>query len=144
VVREWVLLRNCSFSPRQLALVFGSLCVVSLMIAGFFWVMGAPFVLLFAGLEIVALGVAFVMYARHAADGEYVRLADGMLWVEYHYGSDHKVERFNPHWVRVEAEPGQARAVRLGEAGRALEIGRYVTAQQRRAFVEELKNALRQ
>jgi uncharacterized membrane protein len=141
--REWVLRRNCSFSPLQLAAVFGSLCVVSLLIAGFFWLAGAPFVLFFAGIEIVALGAAFTVYARHATDGERVRLADGALWVERHQGGARQVERFNPAWVRVEAQDLEARAVRLGEAGRAVEVGRYVTAQRREAFVKELKSALR-
>jgi uncharacterized membrane protein len=141
--REWVLRRNCSFSPLQLAAVFGSLCVVSLLIAGFFWLAGAPFVLFFAGIEIVALGAAFTVYARHATDGERVRLADGALWVERHQGGAQQVERFNPAWVRVEAQDLEARAVRLGEAGRAVEVGRYVTAQRREAFVKELKSALR-
>jgi uncharacterized membrane protein len=100
-------------------------------------------VLLFAGLEIVALGTAFMVYARHATDGEYVRLADGALWVERQHGGNRRIDRFNPQWVRVESAEVEANAVRLGESGRAVEIGRYVTAQQRAAFVRELKTALR-
>lgn len=142
MVREWELRRNCSLSPRQLAAVFASLCVVSLVIAGFFWLVGAPFVLLFAGLEIAALGAAFLVYARHATDGERVRLAEGTLWVERQSGSEQRIDRFNPQWVRVESADFEANAVRLGESGRAVEVGRYVTAQQRAAFVKELKNAL--
>jgi uncharacterized membrane protein len=142
MVQQWELRRNCSFSPRQLATVFGSLAVLSLLIAGFFWTMGAPFVLAFAGLEILALGTAFVVYARHATDGELVRLAGGSLEVERRQGNQCRIERFNPRWVRVEADGLQGRAIRLGESGRAVEIGRYVNAQQRAAFAKELRSAL--
>ena len=49
-----------------------SLCVVSLGIATFFWMLGARLVMPFACLEIVAVGIAFAMYGRHAAGGERV------------------------------------------------------------------------
>jgi uncharacterized membrane protein len=140
---EWQLRRNCSFSPTQLAGVFGSLCVLSLLIAAFFWLVGAPFVLLFAGLEIAALGTAFVVYARHASDGERVVLAGDALWVERWQGSMRYVERFNPRWVRVEVEQTPKHTVRLGESGRAIAIGRHVTEKRRLAFAHELQRALR-
>jgi uncharacterized membrane protein len=139
---EWQLRRNCSFSPKQLGSVFGSLCVLSLLIAALFWLAGAPFVLLFAGLEIAALGIAFMVYARHAGDGERVVLAEGALWVERWQGSTQCVERFNPRWVCVEISQTPRRVVRLGESGRAVDIGRHVTPQQRLAFARELQRAL--
>jgi uncharacterized membrane protein len=143
MTHEWQLRRNCSFSPKQLAGVFGSLCLISLLIAVFFWLAGAPFVLLFAGLEIAALGTAFVVYARHASDGERVVLADDALWVEHWQGNTRRVERFNPRWVRIEVESRPKRTVRLGESGRAIDIGRHVSDIRRVAFAHELKRALR-
>ena len=50
---QWVMRRNCSITPRQLVAVYLSLCVVSLVISAGFWVVGAPAVLAFAGLELV-------------------------------------------------------------------------------------------
>jgi uncharacterized membrane protein len=143
MMQQWELRRNCSISPRQLAMVFGSLSTVCLLIAAFFWFVGAPFVMLFAGVEILALGTAFVVYARHATDGESVRLAEDALEIEHRRGARRVVERFNPQWVRVDANEYETRAVRLGESGRAIEVGRYVNAQQRAAFARELRKALR-
>ena len=66
----WRLRRNCSVTPSQLIAFYLMLCTVSLVIGGFFWYQGAPFVLGFAGLELLAVGVAFLVYARHATDRE--------------------------------------------------------------------------
>jgi uncharacterized membrane protein len=67
---HWFLKRNCSVTPSQLGWLYASLCVVSLGIGTLFWLHGAPLVLPFAWLELTAVGVAFMVYARHATDGE--------------------------------------------------------------------------
>ena len=61
---------------------YASLCVVSLGIAGFFWVQGAVLVLPFAVAELAAVGFAFLAYARHATDGERISLQGRRLVVE--------------------------------------------------------------
>jgi len=58
--------RNCSISPAGLMCVFAALASVSLAIGIGFALAGAWLVLPFAGLEVVALGVAFVVHARRA------------------------------------------------------------------------------
>ena len=67
---HWFLGRNCSVSPTQLGWMYASLCVVSLGIGTIFWFQGAVMILPFAWLELAAVGVAFLAYARHAADRE--------------------------------------------------------------------------
>ena len=61
----WHLRRNCSVTPRQLGGIYAGLCLVSLGIAIGFWWLGAKLVLGFAGLELLAVGAAFLAYARH-------------------------------------------------------------------------------
>ena len=78
----WHLRRNCSVTPRQLGGWYATLCLLSLLIGSGFWVLGMPLVLAFAGLELLAVGVALLVYARHALDGETVRLQGGRLSVE--------------------------------------------------------------
>ena len=53
-------------SPAGLAVAFAALAVITLAIGAGFAVIGAWFVLPFAGLEVLMLGVAFVTYARRA------------------------------------------------------------------------------
>ena len=50
--------------------VLGGLSMVSLLIGIAFWFMNAPWVLFFSGVEVLAVGVAFVVHARHATDRE--------------------------------------------------------------------------
>ena len=71
---DWVLKRNCSVTPAQLGWMYASLCAVSLGIAGMFWLHGARYILGFAWLELLAVGAAFLVYARHATDGERISL----------------------------------------------------------------------
>lgn len=77
--QEWLFKRNCSLAPRQLAVIFGSLAAVSLSIATVFAARGAWMVLPFACIEVMALGAAFVVYARHAADYERIVLCRDCL-----------------------------------------------------------------
>ncbi|MBU3738932.1 MAG: DUF2244 domain-containing protein, partial [Rhodoferax sp.] len=79
---DWSLRRNCSVTPAQLGFCYLSLCVISLGIATAFWFQGASMVLPFAWVELVAVGLGFLVYARHASDGERIQLRDRHLVVE--------------------------------------------------------------
>ena len=56
--------RSCSISPAGLLCVYAALGSVSLAIGVGFALQGAWLILPFAGLEVVALAVAFLVYAR--------------------------------------------------------------------------------
>ena len=59
--------RNCSISPAGLLWAFVALGSVTLAIGVGFAMVGAWLILPFAGLEVVALGAAFVVHARRVA-----------------------------------------------------------------------------
>lgn len=140
---QWVLRRNCSISPRQLLTVYLSLCVFSLLIGLAFWWHGAPLVLAFAGIELLLVGAALMVYARHAADRETVTLAERDLEVEQCFG--HQVERaaFRAEWLSVEPAQAQGSLVELAGQGRRVHIGRFVRPELRTALAQELRRALR-
>ena len=140
---RWRLQRNCSLAPRQLLAVYAGLCLLSLAVAAGFWSFGALMVLPFAGAEMVAVGVAMLVYARHAADNESIRLLPGRLVVERAVGR--RVERveFTPAWVRVEPEHGDRSLIELSGQGRRISVGRFVRPELRRELAEELRWALR-
>ena len=150
---RWQLKRNCSLAPRQLMLCCLGLClcVVSLAIGAGFWWAGAVMVLPFAGVELLAMGLALglavgltmFVYARHAADNESIRLGPGRLIVEYAFGQ--RVERveFTPAWVRVEPEHGDRSLIELSGQGRKISVGRFVRPELRRELADELRWALR-
>jgi uncharacterized membrane protein len=139
--RRWVLKRNCAVTPAQMGLFYLSLCVVSLGIGTFFALNGAAFVLGFAGLEVVVVGVALLYHARHCADREVLRLAGGRLEVECTSAGDVRHESFDATFVRVESVPGSL--VRVSGQGRSLLLGRHLRPHLRETLVGELRRALR-
>jgi uncharacterized membrane protein len=140
---QWVMRRNCSITPRQMMAVYLSLCAVSLAIAAGFWFAGAPTILAFAGLELLLLGLALVLYARHATDCETITLAGRELAVEHRCGQGIDRERFRAEWVRVEPASDDGSLVEVSGEGRHTRVGRYVRPEWRAQLAQELRLALR-
>jgi uncharacterized membrane protein len=140
---EWLLKRNCAMSPRQVLGLYLSICVLSLGIAlGFTWQGAAP-VLAFAGFEMLCVGIAFLVYARHAADFEHITLADGALVVLHRRGPHTARVDFRAAWVRVEPAGADHSLVALSGDGREARVGRYIRPEWRAALAQELRSALR-
>jgi uncharacterized membrane protein len=131
--------RNCSISPSGLACVFVALAVVVLAIGIGFAIAGAWLILPFAGLEVLLLGGAFVLQARHATDYERLALERGRLRVEVAQGRRRARYELDARRVCVEV---QGSRVLVREAGEAVELGRHLDEQSRRAFGAELKKRL--
>ena len=140
---QWRLLRNCAITPRQLGLVYLSLCLVSLAIAVGFFSQGVRLVLVFAGLELLAVGAALLVYARHAADHETLTLLGRSLRVEQCNGSRVELTDFAADWLTVEPAAGQGSLVKLSGRGQCVRVGRFLRPELRGAFARELRLALR-
>ncbi len=140
---QWQLRRNCSVTPAQLGWLYLSLCVVSLGIGLFFWVQGATLVLAFAGLEIALVGLAFLAYARHATDGEWISLQGTSLVVEKESAGRRERAEFSRQWVRVEPKSGDHSLIELSGQGRSIEVGRFVRPELRQVLAREIRRALR-
>jgi len=140
---EWVLKRNCSITPRQLFGVYLSLCALSLAIAsGFAWVGASP-VLAFAGVELLLVGAALLVYARHATDHERITLAGQALCVEHQHGTRTERSEFRAERVRVEPLSSDRSLIEVGAQGRTVRVGRYLRPDLRPSLAQELRAALR-
>ncbi|MES2282180.1 MAG: DUF2244 domain-containing protein [Pseudomonadota bacterium] len=140
---QWLLKRNCSVTPAQLGWLYVSLCVVSMGIAIFFWLQGARMVMPFAWLELLAVGSAFVVYARHARDGEKIVLQGGQLVVELENGGRMQRAEFNRQWVRVEPKNGDGSLIEVSGQGQSVRVGRHLRPELRPALAREIRLALR-
>jgi uncharacterized membrane protein len=140
---HWFLKRNCSVTPAQLAWLYASICVVSLGIASLFWMQGAKLVLPFAWLELAAVGIAFLVYARHATDGEKISLQGPRLVVELENAGRLERAEFHREWVRIEPKTGDRSLIEVSGQGCSVEVGRYVRPELRSALARELRMALR-
>ena len=117
---------------------FMALAALVLAIGAGFAVAGAWLILPFAGLEVLLLGAAFVLYARHAADYERIELESGRLSVEVADGG--RTLNYRMDHARVALEEGR---VVLRDAKEELEIGRTLGAEARAELAAELERMLR-
>ena len=141
---EWVLQRNCSITPAQLTAFYGSLCVVSLGIASYFLAFGATLVMPFAWAELLVIGAALLVWARHATDRERIALVPGRLTVEWQNGGRVERAEFAPDWVRIEPRHDDRSLIELSGQGRSIAVGRYIRPELRRQLADEFRVALRQ
>jgi uncharacterized membrane protein len=144
---RWLLKRNCSASPHQLALVFASVVAVSFLFGAVFALHGLWLVLPFVGLELLAVALAFVCYGRHAADFERIELGAHGLTVERAEGGRRSCWTLAPRWTRVEVERsgrgwmGRVR-LHLAAGGERVEVGRHLPDERRLRLAQELRHAL--
>ena len=143
----WVLKRNCSASPMQLAIVFGSLVALSFAFGAAFAALGFWMILPFAGLELAAVAAAFVWIGRHATDVEQIDLTDDRLVVERLEGARRSRWEFEAPRARVWVDQrgaGERTEVRVQIAarGQLLEIGRHLVSASRMRLARELQGAL--
>jgi len=135
--------RNCSISPQGLLGVLAFAMCVSLGIASVFAFLGAWPILPFAGIEMLALALAFYLNGRHAADYERIALADGRLVVEASEAGRLARHEFNPQWLRLdERRLGRELRVLLRSRGNELEIGRHLDAERRASLAARLRRCL--
>jgi uncharacterized membrane protein len=134
--------RNCSISPQDLLWVLAFLSCVSLGIASVFAYFGAWPVLPFAGIEVLAIAVAFYLNGRHAADYEHIALAEGRLVVEKSDAGHLRRHEFSVPWLRIEERRhgGDLRLVlRSGRA--SVEVGRHLDTERRASLAAHLRRS---
>ncbi|HEY8607717.1 MAG TPA: DUF2244 domain-containing protein [Noviherbaspirillum sp.] len=137
--QEWLLKRNCSLSPRQLGLAYVVLCVMSFAVAATFTMMGAWQVMIFALLEMAAVALAFLVYARHATDHEHIALTEGCLLIEQFDGGEVHQVRLDPCRTRVGVPRRSQDLICFEARGVRVEVGRFVPAARRRQIAHELR-----
>lgn len=132
--------RNCSISAAGLFCFFCVIAGVSLGIAGVFAVLGAWPILPFAGLELLALGIAFHYAAGHAGDYEQIEVSGDKVRVERQDRSRIARWEFNRYWVQVVLdERGREPRLALRSHGRELEVGRFLSGSRRIQLARQLR-----
>lgn len=140
--RQWILKRNCSMSPSQLARAYAALCCASLLVAAYFAAHGAWLVPIFSALELLAVAIAFVYFGRHATDREQVALSDSGLLVELVEAERVRQYRMDPQRTRVALPALRHGLIGLESNGARVEVGRFVSERKRREFARELHREL--
>ncbi len=145
----WLIKRNCSAGPRQLAIVFGSLIAVSFLFGLGLAAFGLWMVLPFVGIELLAVGAAFLCYSRHAADFERIAITPRLILVEQVEGAHKNRWELDPRLSHVQVESsgsqwGERVHVYLFAPGITLELGRHLLDARRWQLGRELRDTLMQ
>lgn len=132
---------NCSLTPQQRVGVFSAIASFSLVVAIGFTLAGAWLVFPFAGLELLALGIAFYVIHCHSGDYESITIAGDDLSVEKrHYKNINRVV-FHRYWARVvlRSTPSGEQRLWLRSHGKEVEFGRYLNNDARLVLANQLK-----
>jgi uncharacterized membrane protein len=145
--KVWFMKRNCSFTPKQVGLFYLSMVCFSSLITAYFWWQGAWMVIPFSVIELLVLGIALLIYARHARDYEKITLQDSELLIEVNLGNRLTQYRWNAPWVRVkdpESLKDQKKDLITLEMGtQSISVGQFILAEKRADLAKELRQALR-
>ena len=121
--------------------------VSGLLILGFtfsgtvFTLMGAWPVLVFAGVETLLVIGLLAGYRRHAARSlETVTLSQGELTIRRRDGKRREEASFDPFWARLRWEDTR---LFVGHRSRVIEIGRFLTPEEREDLAQNLTDVLR-
>lgn len=135
--RAWRLQRRCALSPRQFAAALGCVAALALVLAAFFFLLGAPLISAFLAAQLLIVAAAFAHHAVHAADGERLWLQGDRLQLEGRQGLRQHAESFALSSLRV--APAGGGLIELRAPDRRLEVGRHAQAGQRRQVLLELQ-----
>jgi uncharacterized membrane protein len=143
--QHFILSPNSSLTWTQAKQVIAAFAVVELLIGGAFFWAGMIFVLPFSGLEVAVLAAVFYHCLLRGARREEVCVEPGQVVVRR--GRQRVVDetQFARPWLRVELVRGQGwypSRLTLRSHGQEMEIGEFLTEEERQRLARELRAAV--
>lgn len=134
---------NCALTSRDALVFFAGVATGSLALAGLLAIRGFWPVLPFAGLEILALGLALRLSLKRGRYREVISVFRDRVVVEQGGGAPVTRVEFPRAWARVELEASPYRGhpgrLFVGSHGRRCEVGRTLTEEERRSMSDRLR-----
>jgi uncharacterized membrane protein len=134
---------NCSLTPQGARLFVGSTAAATFGLAGFLALQGLWPVLPFAGLEIGLLAWAVRSSMRRGEEREVIVVSESDVVIERRAPSGSGLTVFPRHWARVklrDPRPSTRPSSLVIEShGRACEVGRFLTEEERRSLARRLQ-----
>jgi uncharacterized membrane protein len=141
-MRTWLMKRNCSFSPKQVGLFYLSIVCFSLLVAGYFYLIGVWMILIFTSIEILAITIALYVYSRHALDYEKITIVGKQLLFERSWGGKLQQHEFNTIWTKLVRSDATGKDLILKTSSKEVPIGFFISANHQEQFENELKRYL--
>jgi uncharacterized membrane protein len=138
---------HCSLSVRGALVFFGSVCLVTFAVAGAATALGYWPVLPFAGAEMALLGWALHSNMQRRFERESIHITETEIILEYRsvktaQGNPRRIV-FPRHWARVKIRrphsPLHRGQLVIESHGRAREVGKFLTEEERRHLAAELR-----
>jgi uncharacterized membrane protein len=143
IIRRLELSRGNALTPRTAIVFVCSVAFATLAVAGYFTMRGYWPVLPFAGLEIALLIWAVRMSMRMGLQRETITITEESVTVEHRSPDGNWDLVFPRHWTRVKLHAPLAMLhpsrLLLESRGRAYEVGRFLTEDDRRGLAVRLK-----
>ncbi len=140
------LVPHCSLSVRGAKVFFGFVCSVTLGIAGALTVLGFWPVMPFAGLEMAVLGWALYANMQRRFECESIDITETEVVIEQRSaksGANPRRAVFPRHWAQVKIRrpksPLHRAQLVIESHGRAREVGKFLTEEERRQLAAELR-----
>ena len=134
---------NCSLKPAGAILFFASTCLFSLGFALFFVFQGFWPVLPFWALEMLALGLALNASMRRGKYTQTVLITDSQISLVTRSRRGAQKQEFARHWAKVRLRSPRTRLdpsrLLIESRGRAYEVGRFLTEEDRCQLAERLR-----
>jgi uncharacterized membrane protein len=115
----------------------------SSIIATYFLIQGIWMILPFTIIELTALGIALLIYARHALDYESIAIDGSSVTVEKNIGGKLERHQFNTKWLQLKQEEDGKRLIRIEQSDQELPIGIFVPVDARAQFFKDLRQQIR-
>ena len=136
---------HCSLTPRGARVFFGLVCAATFGIATVFTVLGFWPVLPFAGAEMLLLACALKVSMDRRHETESIDVSDTEIVIEYARGAPQRVV-YPRHWARVKIRRPKSPLHRgqlvIESHGRAHEVGKFLTEEERRQLAAELRRLI--
>lgn len=145
-VHSLTLTPNCSLTPRTAWTFFGSLFIVTFVIAGMATTQGFWPVLPFAGLEMALLGWAMHRSLQRRHHRQTITVTEDSVEVEEVDFERRERVVFQRYWARVKmraaASPLHPSQLLIESHGRRCEVGRFLNEQERRSVAQRLQRLI--
>jgi uncharacterized membrane protein len=145
VATQFDLAPNCSLSTHGALLFFASVCFTTFGVASIATFLGFWPVLPFAGGEMLLLGWALKTNMERRHEHEHIEISENEVVIVYARGLPQRVV-FPRHWAQVKIRRPKSPLHRghlvIESHGRAYEVGKFLTEEERRHLAAELRRLI--
>ena len=105
----------------------------------------------FACIELLVLGIALLIYSRHATDYEKITIQDGMMHIEIVNGSKKIEKKWPLLWLRIRtpifskdtklSKDPKNNLVTIEHADESIYVGSYTLREKRKELADKIRRA---